>query len=383
MRIVFTSWAWPSHLYAMVPLAWACRVAGHDVLMASQPALTYAVLRTGLPAAPVGQNVDAEAVFRNIVLTPPSAQPGSGGGPRVLDLLSNLAQAMVDDLVELGREWRADLVVFDPTAFAGPLAAAKLGIPAVRHLYGTDLMSVVGRFVTGALGPLSEKLGLDGVDPFGVGTVDPCPGGLQVPTASRRLPMRYIPYNGPGLAPPRLPERSGRPRVCISWGTTMGRLDPGLFLAGDVARAIDGLDVDVVVASTRGQRELLGTLPDGVDVVESAPLHLLLPQCDLMVAHGGAGTLLTALSQGLPQLLVPRLPDHVRHSGRLAEAGAGVVLPAPVDGPEPIRERLAELLAGPGYRESAQRLQEEMRRQPAPAQVVGELESIAAGAPAT
>ncbi len=397
MRIIFTTWAWPSHLYAMVPVAWACRSSGHEVLVASQPELTDTISLTGLPAAPIGRDVDAVAIFRDIVLAPPPAKrpqaggpqadgPRAGGpqagGPRVLGLLVELAEAMVDDLIELAAEWRADLIVFDPTAFAGPLAAAALGIPAVRHLYGTDLMSVVGRFLPSALGPLCEKRGLDAVDPFGVATVDPCPDGLQVPVASRRLPVRYMAHNGPGLLPPEFRARSGRPRVCVTWGTTMSRLDPGLFLAGDVARAISGLEVDVVVAVTAGQRALLGELPPEVTVVESAPLHLLLPACDLVVAHGGAGTLLTALANGLPQLLIPRLPDHVRHAGRLAEVGAAAVLAAPVHEPSMIRAQLTELLTTPAYRAAARRLQREMADQPSPALLVPELESLATRATA-
>ncbi len=362
----------------MVPVAWACRAGGHEVLVASQPELTDAIALTGLPAAPVGRDVDAEAIFRDIVLAPPSAQrPQGGGGPRVLNLLVQLAEAMTDDLIELAAGWRADLVVFEPTAFAGPLAAAALRIPAVRHLYGTDLMSVVGRFLPGALGPLAEKRGLDAVDPFGVASVDPCPDGLQVPVASRRLPVRYMAHNGPGLLPPELPARSGRPRVCVTWGTTMSRLDPQLFLAGDVARAISDLEVDVVIAVTSGQRALLGELPPAVTVVESAPLHLLLPECDAVVAHGGAGTLLTALANGLPQLLIPRLPDHVRHAGRLAETGAAAVLAAPVNEPSMIRAQLTELLATPAYRAAARRLRREMEGQPPPAQLVPEFECLA------
>ena len=28
MRILFTTFAWPSHYFAQVPLAWACRLCG-------------------------------------------------------------------------------------------------------------------------------------------------------------------------------------------------------------------------------------------------------------------------------------------------------------------------------------------------------------------
>jgi UDP:flavonoid glycosyltransferase YjiC (YdhE family) len=194
--------------------------------------------------------------------------------------------------------------------------------------------------------------------------------------------MRYIPHNGPGLLPRQLPHRTaGRPQVCVTWGTTMSRLHSDLFLAGDVARAIDDLDVDILLAVTSEQRPLLGTLPPRTEIAESVPLHLLLPHCDALVAHGGAGTLLTGLSHGLPQLLLPRLPDHVRHSGRLAEAGAATVLPAPVQDPKLIHDQLAELLSAPGYRESAQRLRDELHGQPAPAELVGALAKIAAGSP--
>jgi UDP:flavonoid glycosyltransferase YjiC (YdhE family) len=380
MRIIFTSWAWPSHLYAMVPVAWACRIAGHEVLVASQPELTDTIARTGLPSAQVGRDVDAVAIFRDIVSAPPGRGPRAGG-PRVLDLLVTLADVMVDDLVELARGWRADLIVFEPTAFAGPLAAAVLGIPAVRHLYGTDLMSVVGRFLPDALGPSCARLGLETVDPFGMATVDPCPAGLQVTAVgSRRMPVRYVPHNGPGTPPPELSPPSVRPRVCVTWGTTLSRLDPELFLAGQVVRAIADLDVDVVAAITPGQRALLGPLPPGVRVAESAPLHLLLPACDLVVAHGGAGTCLTAVASGLPQLLIPRLPDHVRHADRVAEAGAGAVLTAPVDDPMMIRDRLTELLTTPACHAAAQRLQREMRAQPSPVEIAHDLEHLAMGA---
>ncbi|MEV4254366.1 protein IroB, partial [Spirillospora sp. NPDC049652] len=123
MRIVFVTWAWPSHLYALVPTAWACRLRGHDVLVAAPPALTADVRRAGLPAAPVGRDIDAVPVFRDIATGP----PGKGGGPRVLGLLDAIAESMTGDLERLLGSWRADLVVFEPTAFAGPLAAAAAG----------------------------------------------------------------------------------------------------------------------------------------------------------------------------------------------------------------------------------------------------------------
>jgi UDP:flavonoid glycosyltransferase YjiC (YdhE family) len=303
-------------------------------------------------------------------------------GPRVLSLLVELAETMVDDLIEVITAWGADLMVFEPTAFAGPLAAAALGVPAVRHLYGTDLMSAAARFLPGSLAPACEKLGLDSVNPFGLATVDPCPTELQVAVASRRLPVRYVPFNGSGSLPPEMAQQPGRPRVCVTWGTTLSRLDSQFFLVGEVVRAVRDLEADVVAAITPGQEALLGRLPTEVHVVQSAPLHLLLRTCDAVVAHGGAGTILTAAASGVPQLLIPRLPDHVRHAARLAAAGAGIVLPAAVAAGNPgmIRDRLTDLLSTPAYRAAAERLRHDIQRQPSPVQIVRELEHHATGA---
>jgi UDP:flavonoid glycosyltransferase YjiC (YdhE family) len=360
----------------MVPLAWAARASGHDVAVAVPPALRGLAAASGLPHAVVGRDVDAVAAFREIVAAP----PGAGGGPRVLKLIGALAEAAAQELADLVGSWRADLVVYDPTAFAGPIAAAAAGVPAVRHLYGTDLLGAPAarNFLPAVLEPVADRLGLGEVDPFGVATVDPCPGSLQLPTASRRLPMRYVPSSPHGRTVPPLPPHGSRTRVCVTWGTTLDRLDPALHLAGEVARAIAGPETAVVLAVTAEQLPLLGELPPWTQVVSDSALHQVLPECDAVIAHGGAASILTGVTAGLPQLLLPRLPDHVRHSARLAEAGAGLVVPAAeAQGqPELVRERLAALLAEPGYAARARELSVESRLQPSPAKVVAELELL-------
>lgn len=350
------------------------------MLVASQPALSETIRSAGLPAVPVGRDVDVVPAFREIAMGQ-VAERSRTRGPRVLGLLAALAESMVADLIEYTAGWGADLVVFEPTALAGPLAAAAAGIPAVRHLYGPDLMGAAARFLPDSLAPICEKLRLDSVNPFGLASVDPCPAGLQVPVASRRLPVRYIPFNGPSSHPPEMARQAGRPRVCVTWGTTLSRLDSRLFLVGEVARAISDLEADVVAAITPDQGTLLGPLPREVRVVQSAPLHPLLAECDAVVAHGGAGTMLTALACGLPQLLIPRLPDHVAHAARLTEAGAGIMLPATVVAGDPgtVRDQLTGLLSTPAYRAAAQRLQHDIACQPSPVQIVRELEGYAAG----
>ncbi|MFF3458159.1 nucleotide disphospho-sugar-binding domain-containing protein [Streptomyces sp. NPDC002730] len=388
MRVLFTTWAWPSHLYAVVPLAWAFRAAGHDVLVASQPALREETARTGLPAASVGRDVDAVGMVRGYVL-PTANDPADGGGqaprsgkgPRAMQMFYAHADSMTDDLAALARDWRADAVVFEPTALAGPLAAAAAGIPAVRLLYGTDLMARARGLLPQVLAPLAERNGVGDFDPFGLLTVDPCPDDFQVPVDHPRLAMRYVPFNGPGgpLRPPLGPPGTTRRRVVVTWGHTMARLAPERFLAGQVAAALAGPGTEVVLAVTAGQRALLGEVPGeaagDVRVVEDTPLHLLVDDADLVVAHGGAGTVLTSLRAGVPLLLVPQLPDHLGHSGRVLATGAGEVLTRDEATPERLRAEADKLLTGDAYRAAANKLREQMLSLPSPAELVAEIES--------
>ncbi|WP_174244103.1 nucleotide disphospho-sugar-binding domain-containing protein [Streptomyces sp. TM32] len=375
MRLLFTTWAWPSHLYALVTQAWACRAAGHEVLVASQPALAAEIGRCGLPAAVVGQDVDAVAMVRRYVIGAPRRDAGGGGGPRAAEMFLAHAESMTGSLVELADGFRPDVVVYEPTALAGPLAAAVQGVPAVRHLYGTDLLARAAHVLPGMLAPLAERYGLDAVDPFGALTLDPTPPSLRPAAAPPAVPVRYVPYNGGGR-PVTLPKPAG-PRVCVTWGHTMAKLSARRFLLPDVVRALHPLGVELVAAVSAAQAPLLGRLPEGVRVVVDAPLHGLLDACDLVVAHGGAGTVLTALHHGVPLLLVPQLPDHAGHAGAVAGVGAGRLLPAADATPERLREECRRLLADGAVRACARRLKEEMHRQPPPSARVDDLLSAA------
>lgn len=371
MRVVFTTWAWPSHLYALVPLAHACRAAGHEVVFASQPGLTEEIMRTGLSAAVVGTDVDTAGMVKDylIPLSPAPASPGRPGkGPRALEMLLAHAESMTADLVRLIEDWRADLVVYDQTTLAAPIAAVVAGIPAVRLLYGVDLLQRARAMLPDALAPLAGRFGAGPVDPFGTVTVDPVPASMQMPGDHRVLPMRYLPYNGPESKPWRPAVPRSRPRLCVSWGHTIAKVDPSRFLAGRIATALVEADVDVVLAVSSAQQELLD-VPSSVRVLVDVPLRDVLRDCDAFIGHGGAGSILTALSYGLPMALVPQLPDHAGHSDRTATRGAAVLLSPAELTPTAVRETATRLLTDPDPRKAAEELREEMYSQPTPAEV--------------
>jgi UDP:flavonoid glycosyltransferase YjiC (YdhE family) len=114
-----------------------------------------------------------------------------------------------------------------------------------------------------------------------------------------------------------------------------------------------------------------------VRVVLDVPVGHLLDDCDLVIGHGGAGTVLTALYHGLPLLVIPQLPDHLGHAGRVLATGAGEVLARDEVTPDRLRAEVVRLLDDGPHREAAAKLRQEMHQQPAPSEIVADLESVA------
>ncbi len=384
MRVLFTTWAWPSHFFPLVQLAWAMRASGHDVCVASQPGLSKTITEAGLTAAAVGSDIDVapmlEPLYRHLARAGRPievAELVERFGAATVALYIDLAENMVDDTLSLSSAWRPDLVVYDPTTFAGPLVAAAIGVPAVRHIWGMDFTYATHEHEPASLRPLCDRLGLGEVDTLGTVTVDPCPPSLQAANPVRRLRMRYAPYNGPAEYPEWLWD-AARPRVCVTGGTVVGHFSvSGQSFDSRVVEALAGLDIEIVVVNPGADSDLHRAAPPNVRVVPRLAMHLLLPTCALAVHSGGGGMAMTAVAAGVPQLLIPLNPDHLFNAGRLHEAGAAIKLPSVYANTDLIRDHAADLLSSPGYRESAAKLQREMAGQPSAGQVVEALVELA------
>jgi UDP:flavonoid glycosyltransferase YjiC (YdhE family) len=390
MRVLFTTVPWPTHFYGMVPLAWALRTHGHEVRVATHPAHVATVEHAGLPVVRLGRDIDFMSMFQ--ATTVPmlaadfrklTAEIGDRVATEIIKIFTAIADSIIDDLVDLARTWRPDLIVYEPAAFAGPVAAAAIGVPAVRLLWGPDITHASSHLEHPVLAPMLARFGLDTVDTRGVLTLDPCPPSMQVASPDvNRQRMRYIPFNGRGTMPVDLLEPVRSPRICLTWGTSTVKLGgPSTFLLPHALSAAAELGVEMVVAITAEQQALLGDVPDGVRIVHQVPLNMLLPTCDAIVHQGGAGTILTAAYNGIPQLVIPQVPDQVINSLRLAETGAGLTyfrrgLEGDAIRPS-LRDHIDRLLNEPGFAASAERLRQEIQEQPSPAEVVGTLVDLA------
>ena len=109
---------------------------------------------------------------------------------------------------------------------------------------------------------------------------------------------------------------------------------------------------------------------------DAQPQASLLPHCDLVVSHGGSGSVLGALSHGLPSVLIPMGADQPLNGERCARLGVARVLDAFDVSPVEVREAATSVLEDPGYRSNAERLRAEIAALPDPAEAVKLLEGL-------
>lgn len=138
------------------------------------------------------------------------------------------------------------------------------------------------------------------------------------------------------------------------------------------------LPVNVLVTVGRQIDPLeLGEQPANVHVERYLPQAEILPHCQLVVSHGGSGTLIGALAYGLPMVLCAMGADQPANARRCSALGFGVSLNPMRLTPNDVVDSVASVLTNQSYRQVAQELQAEIADQPGPAPTVSLLERLA------
>jgi UDP:flavonoid glycosyltransferase YjiC (YdhE family) len=353
MKIVFASLPAYGHLYPMLPLAQACVAAGHDVTVAvGEPFLDALPVPTTLGvSADVTLHEIEQETFRN--------HPDLPVGPEFAAHMFGETTARHTEPVlrALFERERPDLVVYELLDLGAPLAAARLGIRAVA-------------FGLGLWNPVLERFyEIAGADPsLPGGYLDPMPPLVQnpVPLPATRQAIRSVAWAPPVPLPAWLPA-SPRRRVYVTLGTVS-------FGAVEVLRravlATAHHDVDVLVAvGPAGDPALLGELPANVHLEKFVPQAEVLKHVDLVVHHGGAGTMMSTLAQGLPQLILPQGADQPFNAMAIERAGAGRGMTNDAQTPETLTSAIGDLLAEGPEHVAAKRIADEIAAMPAPSSV--------------
>ena len=151
---------------------------------------------------------------------------------------------------------------------------------------------------------------------------------------------------------------------------------PGLYEAILAGLRDEPVNLVVGVGQHRDPVEF-GPQPAQVRIERYLPHAHLLPRCDVVITHGGFGTIMGSLAAGVPLVVIPVQGDQPRNARRCADLGVGRVVAPTERTPETIRAAVRTVLTDPSYRMHAQRMRDELTALPGPEHAVALLERLA------
>ncbi len=363
MRIVFVAAPLQGHVLPLIPLAAACRDAGHDVIVASGGFPTDVL---GLRTADIGASFSLPRSAIRVALRHPriarAEMRGTAGHAMVGELFGRANLALVGPLLALAERERPDLIVYESLGEAGAIVAGELSVPSVLQENTLWPAADLFRAVTTSTVLAGRNISAPEL------TIAVTPPSLRGAPAVDSIVMRPVPFSGGGRVPDWLLTSGDRPRVLVSRSTLRGPNDgdPGPAIIAAAAR-VDAEFVLVRPATTRG-------LPPNVRAVGRVPLNKVLPHAAAFIHHSGAGSVLGGLAAGVPQLTTPGAGDRRHNAELLAKRGAGLAVEAKAIS----AADLTRLLTDDTLRIAAQEVAAEIAAMPAPAAVVPALERLVA-----
>jgi UDP:flavonoid glycosyltransferase YjiC (YdhE family) len=383
VRVLFTTQPLFGHWHPLVPLARALEEAGHEVAFAAAPGFCATIVTNGFRCFSAGADETGEEQRERLERA--ARVPGTERAAFMWSefFASAWAERSLPDLLVIGREWRPDVWVREDVEFAGCVAAERLNVP-----HAAVLVAAFRPHLHKLIAPKLDRLrAAAGLSPAPAEEMLHrylllCPVPLSFQDPSYRLPptAHAVRYQGfDTSSDDRLPawveQLPDLPTVYATLGTVMNRTT-------EILQAIlDGLreePVNLILTTGRDvDPAIFGAQPPHVHVERYIPQSLLFPHCDLVVAHGGSGTVRDALIHGLPMVIIPVSADQFTNAKRCAELGVGTVIAPDRRTPEAIREAAREVLRNASYRQNAERMRDEMQALPGLEHAVELLERLA------
>ncbi|HET6874527.1 MAG TPA: glycosyltransferase [Acidimicrobiales bacterium] len=362
------------HLNPLVPFLDHAAAAGHEVLVVAVADMAEMVERTGHRFAAGGAPTEEEiAPIREQLPVLPEHEAAVLGNR---DLFGRLAtRAMLPEMTRIFEDWRPDAVLRDPVEYASAVVAGRHGVP---HRQVAISLAAVEWGSLDLATPVLEELDKGLPDRLRSAPylsrfpawVDPSP----FPTTVR--------YRDPSPArgtsrPDPWPPGEG-PRIYLTFGTVLGYMTYARSVYETAVGALADLPVRILLTvGRRFDQASLGRLPDNVRIQPWVDQADILGEADLVVCHGGSGTVLGALAAGVPIVVVPVFADQFANARWVSASGAAEVVepvPAEVSDVRRIiggddRPRIAaavqRVLGDPTYRNAAGKVAAEIAALPA------------------
>ena len=373
MRVLFGFLPHWSHFAPMVPLAAVLQAQGHDVIVAAPQSLGDLVTSTGMCHVPLLDHLDMRVMigFDDDGVEVPDPPALSDKLVREGQGFARASLAMLDPTERLMDEWRPDLVVSDPAAFGVRIAAARRSLPVVLHEWGMPIPKEITDATQKEL--VAELAEVDVHSP--ALTIETRPSALSDESVPNRQRMRFVPFNGSASLPLWSLQKPDRPRVCLTFGSTLGSGPQTAKPVRALAKALtdQGFEVLLAIGNAGGAESL--QLPDGVRLVGWLPLSKVLPTCGAVLHHGGSGSTLTAMALAVPQIAMPMFADQFANARWVNRLGVGYGLEGAIE-PLDIVAACTTLVDDGEYRERAREVQADIERQPSPVEVAAILEKL-------
>ncbi|HET9733170.1 MAG TPA: nucleotide disphospho-sugar-binding domain-containing protein [Acidimicrobiales bacterium] len=265
----------------------------------------------------------------------PGSRPSAAAErERVMDLW--LSPKVAEAVAECLREAPSDVAIVDAsllTAFAACEVTATPYVVVHHSLPGSAWSGPRRDQFAALVEPVNEVrrgLGLDVASDFGA--LMSRAAAHIVPTAAEldgpvpwRLPMHYVgplqPSGDPGAQIPDLPKRF----VLVSFSTTWQRQVEVLQRTIDALAPLD----HAVVVTTGPSVDPSELVPAGNTVVAAEVPHAsVLHRAEVVVTHAGHGTVVSALTAGVPLVCIPMGRDQHDVTRRVVALGAGLAVGA-------------------------------------------------------
>jgi UDP:flavonoid glycosyltransferase YjiC (YdhE family) len=321
VKVVLAALPAYGHVYPLVPLALALERTGAEVVFATGEEFASRLpARTIAGAEGSWAFSDATSEIERRIGQFGGVAPAQGVGQT---LFVELCAPHVVDVMTVALEGeRPDLVVFEQSNVGAAMAAHATGVRAV-------CLAIVGwgRQWSTIYEAVAEMVGTPGAAALAELLIDPHPpflAELETTPPFPTLAMRPTAWSPDSAVPSWLLGPRQLPRVYLTMGTVFGNVD--LLRAAALEIAGSGCEVLVATGPDIDPRAL-GDLPDAVHVEQEVPQVKVLPYVDVVVHHGGTGTVIGSLDNGLPQIVMPQGADQFWNADHLAAEGACRIVP--------------------------------------------------------
>lgn len=365
MRLLGVSLPGEGHLNPLLPLLRAAQAEGHAVAVATSCSYIEDAESGGVPGLAAGPDFRFDRwpeIWPELADVTPAEQ--ELWWPRTIS--RDVTPGLARDVTELVRTWRADVLLAEYAAApAAGIAAELSGVPMIGAAWAvepgydaqdagvTGLDGVRSAFGLGPLGTRGVFTGCDRVLSF----LPPSWGALDGPPSGNTRRVR-IPAVGKETVPPDQLLAGTRPRVYATLGTVYG----SVRLLRAVIAAIAGGGWTGIVTVSRRLDASRFEAPAGVVVEEYVPQGAVLPHCDAVLCHGGLGTVLGALDEGLPMVIIPLGSDQLWNADRAERLGVARVVPPEAVSVATLQSALSDVLTDARYRHGAASLRHELQQ---------------------